>query len=286
MNPATDPVNFALALNDGSRWSIGCTDASLEPILRRFARAMQLDAGPTSSPQASPLSRRLQLTTDSRPRESFPPISLPAHEDGLLALELSPAASRKDANLLLNYLGLAIARDVQVRGGILLHAALAERDGRGALLIAPGGTGKTTASERLPPPWNSLCDDTALVVRDAGGIFHAHPWPTWSRFAAGGPGGSWNVRRAVPLAGLFVLSRAPEDGVERIGAGQTVSLLLESARQAGLPMTRGMARDEIRRLHLERFNNLCALANAVPGHILRISLTGPFWREIDRALSA
>ena len=36
------------------------------------------------------------------------------------------------------------------RDALLLHGALAEHAGRGVILIAQGGTGKTTASGRLP----------------------------------------------------------------------------------------------------------------------------------------
>ena len=49
-------------------------------------------------------------------------------------------------------------------------------------------------------------------------------------------------------------------------------------------MARGLGKEETRALHLERFDNLCALARVVPAHLLHISLTGAFWQEIERAL--
>ena len=100
-----------------------------------------------------------------------------------------------------------------------MHGALAEENGIGVILAAPGGTGKTTASDRLPAPWRSLCDDTTLVVRDSQGKYWGHPWPTWSRFLEGGPGGTWEVQEAVPLRGVFFLSQAPEDLTEPLGPG-------------------------------------------------------------------
>jgi len=182
-------------------------------------------------------------------------------------------------------LALVIARDVQTRGGMLIHGALAERDGRGVILAAPGGTGKTTASNRLPPPWRSRCDDTTLVVRDAHGNYWAHPWPTWSRFiCAAAGGGVWDTQHAVPLTGVFVLSQACEDRVEAIGRGQAVSLLVQCAEQAALYMGPALEEAEMRALHLERFNNLCVLAHVIPGAILHISLTGAFWDTIAQAL--
>ena len=165
-----------------------------------------------------------------------------------------------------------------------MHGALAERDGIGVILAAPGGAGKTTASNRLPAPWRSLCDDTTLVVRDPQGNYWAHPWPTWSRFMDGGPGSTWDVQSAVPVKGIFFLAQAGEDRVERVGPGHAVSLLVECVRQASTFMAPGLCKEELRALHLEQFNNLCALARVVPAHVLHISLTGTFWQEIEQAL--
>ena len=182
-----------------------------------------------------------------------------------------------------------LARDAQARGGVLLHGALAEKDGIGVILAAPGGTGKSTASSRLAAPWRSLCDDTTLVVRDAQGNYWAHPWPTWSRFLGEGSGGTrsggtWDVQNAVPLKGVFFLSQALEDHAESLGPGHAVSLLVECAKQASQLMARGLGKEATRALHLERFDNLCALAGVVPAHVLRISLTGAFWREIEQKI--
>jgi SynChlorMet cassette protein ScmC len=183
-------------------------------------------------------------------------------------------------------LAAVLARDAQSRGGVLLHGALAEKDGVGVILAAPSGTGKSTASGRLPPPWRSRCDDATLVVRDPRGGYRAHPWPTWSRFAPGGPGGGWNVQDALPLKGVFFLSRSATDRVEPAGAGRATGLLVECAGQVSRFMARGMAQQENRDLQLERFGNVCALAPAVPAHVLHISPAGAFWREIDRQLAA
>jgi len=177
-----------------------------------------------------------------------------------------------------------LAHDAQTRGGVLLHGALAEVDGIGVILAAPGGTGKTTASERLAAPWRSLCDDATMVVRDSHGDYWAHPWPTWSRFLLGESGGTWDVQNAVPLKGVFFLSRAVEDSAESVGPGHAVSLLVECAEQSSPLMARGLSNEETRALHLEWFDTLCALARVVPTHVLHISQTGAFWQEIERML--
>ena len=242
------------------------------------------------SPVVSPppgIVRRLLVSVDPRPSEASPfsfELKLPSEADGTVRYVLPSSGLDDQLSLQLMQLSGVIAREAQVRGGILLHGALAERDGVGVVLAAPGGTGKTTASGRLPVPWRSLCDDTTLVVRDPRGNYMAHPWPTWSRFLWGGSGGCWDVQHAVPLGGIFLLCRAVEDRVEPVGAGQAVSLLVQCAQQASQLMSRGLGKKKNRALQLERFNNLCDLARVVPAHLLQISLTGAFWEEIERAL--
>jgi SynChlorMet cassette protein ScmC len=122
------------------------------------------------------------------------------------------------------------------------------------------------------------------VVRDPRGNYWAHPWPTWSRFLNGGPGGTWDVQNAVPVKGIFFLAQAVEDRMERVGPGHAVSMLVECVGQATMFMPIGLFKEEIRALHLERFNNLCALARVVPAHVLHVSLTGAFWQDIEQAL--
>jgi len=211
-------------------------------------------------------------------------VPLASENDGTAVCALSPSDHWGGPYVNLVILSLVFARQAQTRGGVLVHGALAERDGSGVILIAPGGTGKTSASNRLPPPWRSLCDDATLVVRDPQGAYWAHPWPTWSRFLDGGPGGSWDVQKAVPVKGIFCLAQAAEDRVERVGRGQAVSLLGEAVGQISAFMVPGLSPEELRVLRLEQFNNLCLMARVVPVHVLHISLTGHFWREIERAL--
>jgi len=181
-------------------------------------------------------------------------------------------------------LSLFLARHTESRGGVLLHGALAESDGVGVILAAPGGTGKTTASRRLRNPWRSLCDDNTLVARDSQGDYWAHPWPTWSRFLQGQPGGAWNVQDAVRLKGIFFLSQAMEDRAEPVGPGHAVTLLIECAEQASHMMARHLRQEEARSLRLERLDNVCSLARAIPAHVLHISRMGPFWREIEKTV--
>ena len=292
-----------LILADGSRWVIAAGDEEAASIVSQLGDAMQLRVmSPSASlPPATfgtsrigavealhhGIVRRLLVLVDARNPEASPATCyapLPFEDDGFGVCVLRSFTHNDGLYIQLIELSLIFAHDAQTRGGVLLHGALAERDGIGVILAAPGGTGKSTASDRLLAPWRSLCDDTTLVVRDSQGNYWAHPWPTWSRFLQGESGGTWDVQNAVPLKGVFFLSQAVEDRVESVGPGHAVSLLVECAEQTSQLMARGLSKEETRALHLERFNNLCALARVVPTHVLHISLTGAFWQEIEQTL--
>lgn len=274
-----------LVLADGSQWNIAAGDVEAELIVSRLGSAMQLGkaAGAGHPPPEARLNRLVvQVAEHTSVADCYVPIA--SEEDRSVVCILSPCSHWGGPYMNLVRLSLIFAREAQLRGGLLIHGALAEKDGTGVILAAPGGTGKTTASNRFPPPWRSLCDDTTLVVRDPQGNYRAHPWPTWSRFQDGGRGGTWNVQDAVPVKGIFFLSQAVEDRVERIGHGQTVNMLGESVRQVSALMAPGLFEKELHSLHLERLDNLCALTNAIPAHVLHISLTGAFWQKIEQAL--
>jgi SynChlorMet cassette protein ScmC len=282
-----------LALADGTGWVIAAGDDHAASIVSQLGTAMQLRVMSPSAwrhlvtrPHHGKV-RRLRVLIDAdNPRAPLatchPP--LPLGGDGDVVCVLRAIPDNDGLSIQLMALSLILAHDAQIRGGVLLHGALAEEDGAGVILAAPGGTGKTTASDRLVAPWRSLCDDATMVVRGADGSYLAHPWPTWSRFRDGASGGTWDVQQAVPLKGVFFLSQAATNRVESVGHGHAVSLLVACAEQTTQLMTRGLTSQDIRALHLQRFSNLCALALGVPTHVLHVSLTGAFWHEIEQAL--
>ena len=175
-----------------------------------------------------------------------------------------------------------VARAALRHEALLLHGALAEYHGSGFIMAGPGTVGKSTASRRLPSSWRSLCDDMALVVRDDKGQYWAHPWPTWSRFHYGGPGGSWPVEQAVPLRAVFFLSQSRSDRLEPVNTTQAAALLLESAVNLArsafspIPNSQSPVRVGIRAAR--------SLASAIPAYSLQLSLDGRFWEEIERVL--
>lgn len=294
---------YELKLADGSRWSISAGDRQAASIVSQFGEAMQLSllessASPVSTdnktekPFLLPCSaegfwHRLLVLVDGDRSRTFLPRLYPmkSFEDrGVLVCPLGHWDTESERFFHLVQLSLILARQAQTRGGILLHGGLAEWNGLGVILAAPAGTGKTTASNRLPAPWRSLSDDLTLIVRDSQKNYWAHPWPTWSLFLWGGSGGEWNVSKAVPLREIFFLTQADKDQAIPLGKGLGVSHLLSSTRQSSNLMARGLSPEETRGLHLEWFNNLCSLSLSVPPHLLHISLTGPFWKEIERVL--
>ncbi len=280
-------VRHELVLADGGRWEIAAGNEAADSIVSQLACAMQLcQTAGAADPSVSGNSCRMLVRVEAHTPVADCYVPLASGNGGTVVCMLRPCVQWGGPYVNLVRLSLVLAREAQARGGLLIHGALAEKDGRGVILTAPGGTGKTTASQRLPAPWRSLCDDTTLVVRDSYGRYWAHPWPTWSRFQNAGPGGTWDVSRAVPLAAIFVLAQAEENRAERVGPGRAVSLLVEGVKQASQFMPLGLFKEEVRALHLEGFNNLCAMARVIPAHVLHISLTGTFWQEIERALES
>ncbi|MFH1269168.1 MAG: SynChlorMet cassette protein ScmC [Planctomycetota bacterium] len=265
-----------LLLADGARWLIRPRNDEAAKIVARLGEATCL--GP-----AQGRGRRLDVVVDGRSREAGR-VPVAGDRDPVRCV-LSPPEDEDMLTIQMTYLSLAVARDVQTRGGLLLHGALAERDGNGIILAGPGNVGKSTASRRLPHPWKSLCDDTCLVVRDGQDRYWAHPWPTWSEFYQNVPGGTWDVQQAVPLKAVFFLQQSCKDSVEAINASQAQAMLMESAGQVSRSMTRKCSDREIRAVHAEQMAAATAMASAVPAHMLHVSLTGKFWEEIEKVLS-
>jgi SynChlorMet cassette protein ScmC len=171
-------------------------------------------------------------------------------------------------------------------GGLPVHAALVERDGRGVLIAAKGNTGKTTCCQRIPPPWRALCDDEAVVVPCEDRQFHAHPFPTWSEYLDGPAGRTWDIQQHVPLAAIFFLRQGRTDRAEPMEAWQAAASLYAACVQAFGKYDSRMPPEEKSALRAKVLDNVCRITKAVPAYTLDATLTGRFWLEIDRALDA
>jgi len=328
--PGQTSASFQLTLSDGMRFCLRGGDASAAAVVGFWARVAGLP--PMAPMQDGPSPCRVLALTDahsifSGARPSMP--APPADADCICRLEpvgaprrprkASPDGRRKIGRTepttlderewswqQLSRLSACIGREVQRRGGVLLHSGLGEYaphagspyagdgretgreakragDGFGFLLAGRSGVGKSTVCRRLPPPWRALADDMTLVARDAAGAFWAHPFPTWSRLfgkdAEGGPD-AWDVQYAVPLRAIYVLEQGREDRVEPLGQGHALSMLAVSARQASNHYTLGLPLEQLTLFHQECFDNLRALVASVPAFQLHVSLEGSFWHKI------
>jgi len=262
-----------LSLADGELWIIRPVDDKAAAIVTELGRVMRLGTGETG--------RELYVAVSGEHRPSCHSGFGPS---GSVVCFLPEPTDPDMQAVGMDRIAATVARVALGRGGLLLHAALAEYQGSGFAMAGPSGVGKSTASSRLRPPWRSLCDDAALVVRDRTEQWWAHPWPTWSRFFQGGSGGSWPVERAIPLRAIFFLSQSPSDGLEPVNATQATALTLESA--VGLVWEANRLTDEgaARVLSSDGVRAARALASAVPAYALKLSLGGRFWREIERVL--
>jgi SynChlorMet cassette protein ScmC len=170
------------------------------------------------------------------------------------------------------------------RGGLPFHAALLERQGQGVILAAPGATGKSTCSRRVPPPWQARCDDQVLAVLTPQGRYLAHPFPTWTDYLWERAPNTWKVEEAVPLAGIFFFEQAPEDDCRRLEGAAAAVAATSSAEQIIGPFLRWGDAEEARKLRLIMLDNACKIVKQVPVFHLRVSLTGSFWEQIEAAL--
>lgn len=169
-------------------------------------------------------------------------------------------------------------------GGLILHGALVERKGRGVLLAGSGGAGKSTLSRRLPPDWHVLSDDQSLVVLDDQDRYLAHPVPTWSDHLWRGSERSWNVQYNLPLAAIFFIEQAASDKVVPTGQGQAAVRINDSSTEAINPVWREMDIKEKTEIKKKIFDNASNMAMTVPAYILRNSLNGRFWEEMEKVL--
>jgi len=166
------------------------------------------------------------------------------------------------------------------RGGFLLHAALVEKDGRGYLLGARSGTGKSTCCQRLPAGWNALSEEEVLVFPAEGG-WRAHPLPAWADILERGVGGSWNVGLHLPVSAAFLIRQAGEDAIAEADPPSDGLLFHLLAREK----LRKELTDEVflNGLVARTFENVCSFLDCVSLFVLDVSLTGKFWEKMESA---
>jgi hypothetical protein len=164
------------------------------------------------------------------------------------------------------------------------HEAPVVRDDPGCLLAASGGGGKSTCARRIPPPWQALSDDLALVLREKSGTYRVHPFPTWSDYYWRRSENTWDVHASAPVSAIFFVEQAEKDELVPMGRGEAAILINALAAQMLQPGMLYLEEQQRKTLRLKLFENAVAVARAVPAFLLKASLDGEFWVEMERGL--
>ena len=105
------------------------------------------------------------------------------------------------------------------KGGFLLHASSAIRNGRAFLFSGVSGAGKTTMATLAPPDAALLTDEISYVTRQQGRYF-AMGTPFFGELARVGE----NLQ--APIDTLYLLAKGPENKIEPIEGADAVRGLL------------------------------------------------------------
>jgi len=276
-------VTARIKTADGTEWHFTSSGEKSGQVISCFLSIMGADDPPSPlySCEPSDCVRNIQVRVF---RRQIAWRDFPAERSGKILCRLGPFSTKQLLGFQILRLSRVVAHYCEKAGGLLLHGALAAREGSGVVLAGPGGVGKTTAIRRLPPPWRALSDDATLIVRGPDGTYWAHPWPTWSRVRRGELKASWNVQRAVKLGLIGMLSQGKPDRMSAMSYLRAVSELVDVSGQASHNLFIDMDVDARKRINRMRFHNAEAIAREIPIMRLEISRNGRFWEVIEEHL--
>jgi hypothetical protein len=146
-------------------------------------------------------------------------------ERGDFRAELNPSTARGRIRQTINPYSLdSVLRIVHTlllarKGGFLLHASSAIRNGRAFLFSGVSGAGKTTIA-RLAPPDAALLTDEISYVTLQDGQYTAVGTPFFGELARVGE----NLR--APIECVYLLAKGPENKIEPVVGGDAVRGLL------------------------------------------------------------
>jgi SynChlorMet cassette protein ScmC len=281
---------FHLLLRDGSRWCL-TSDQENAQLVVKLASIMELKECASTS------SSRFIFSSNGNPH-----VGLDGNRDGWYFYDHSTIRiwhndsihdvicevrvnKGREIELINMWFGLhPIYQQSISKGGLPFHGGLVERAGQGCLLVASGGTGKSTCCQRLPDDWHALCDDEALVVLTEEKTYQAHPFPTWSDYLWQPSDKTWNVEWSVPVQGIFFLEQSKADTVEPVGEGRAAVLMTESAAQICEKFWRNLGEEDQKKHRTELFDNACEMAKSIPAYRLKMSLEGRFWEKMEEVI--
>lgn len=269
---------------DDNSWEfIGRNDAGWK-LIDRFAQVMRLSRVNPRPQNRCHGTECYRIFVEALPSEILWP-DLPRARNGAIRCRVGPFRTPAKLSLQLARLAHVVANGSEEKGGLLVHGALAEWNGKGVILAGPGGVGKTTATTRIPRHWRPLSDDASLIVKTPDGEYWAHPWPTWSRIRMGDKKTSWDVQTAVKLHAIFMLVQGKKDFVSRQKSVRSISELVDVSGQTYFIMANGLKKASLRRINVLRFNNSLNIVKKIPICRLEISQKGKFWKEINTFLA-
>lgn len=274
-----------LFLADGSGWEFFGGNEKGEILISRLAKVANFS--PPDSPRWWALwmmaAAKNQVVVKSMLKE-VRWTDIPHQEIPKIACRVGPFPNPDKLALQMARIVHIVVHNSEMRGGLLVHGALAEWNGMGVILAGPGGVGKSTAVGRLPRPWRALSDDATMIVKAQDGTYWAHPWPTWSRIRSGEANQSWDVQKAVRLKLICMLAQGNQDRLHELPYLQAISELVDIASQTFVILANGLDIGAIRRINVLRFHNAATIAKLVPIFRLNFSLAGKFWKEIEKDL--
>jgi hypothetical protein len=146
-------------------------------------------------------------------------------ERGDFRAEFDPATSRGRISQTINPFSLdSVLRIVHTlllskKGGFLVHASSAIRNGRAFLFSGVSGAGKTTMARLAPPDAALLTDEISYVIPQDGRYF-AVGTPFFGELARVGE----NLR--APIEAVYLLAKGPENRIEPIEGADAVRGLM------------------------------------------------------------
>jgi hypothetical protein len=149
------------------------------------------------------------------------------------------------------------------RGGFLLHAASAVRNGRAFLFPGISGAGKTTLARLAPPDVHILTDEISYVMKEMNG-YRACGTPFAGELARIGE----NI--SAPIAGVFFLEKSNQNRLSEIEPAAALRALLRNILF--------LAKDEelVRRV----FHTAAEFISAVPVHQMQFTPDARAWEMI------
>ncbi|MCM1567438.1 MAG: SynChlorMet cassette protein ScmC [Dehalobacter sp.] len=311
MSETIGPEGYSLTLADGQQWCIIHEDEASEPIVKRLVSIFGLKADNGNGSTKIIVAKRCfgaegDIVNDSRsysrfkdyPRDGWlmvrqDPVRIWHHPDiPDMVCELMDYDKEKLHIENLEYLDFQymvgtlypIYQRVIDRGGIIMHSAMMELGGKGVVLAAESGTGKSTCYRRIEKPWRAVTDEEALVVK-VGDRYIMHPMPTWKNYYELGMKEASNVQQQIPLHAIFFLERGEKDRAFPVGKGKAALLIYQSSIQLLGKYWLFMSMPEAAAFRKKLLDNACNIAASVPAYTLQATLTGRFWEEMEKALS-